>query len=162
MNEVDIQNIQETVEEFFQKMTVADVSVKVLLSMASAKENEAQELVSIDIAMSHEPQFFIGQNGQTLSELQRVLRMLLNKKLGKSFYVAVDINEYRKKKVEYVKNLARAMADEVAFTKEKRVLAPMSSYERMMVHSELSQRKDVVTESQGDGLERYVVITPVF
>jgi predicted RNA-binding protein Jag len=34
----------------------------------------------------------------------------------------------------------------------------MSAYERRVVHSELSQRTDVVTESQGEGFDRHIVI----
>ena len=36
----------------------------------------------------------------------------------------------------------------------------MSSYERRIIHTELSQRSDIITESQGDGFDRHVVIKP--
>jgi len=88
------------------------------------------------------------------------LRMILNKSLQKVFYLNLDINDYKKKKVEYLKFLAKDSADEVSFSKEEKVLLPMSSYERRIIHTELSQRSDIITESQGDGFDRHVVIKP--
>ena len=115
------------------------------------------DVVDLEVELD-EPQILIGQQGQTLFEIQRLLRTVLNKKLQKVFYFNLDINEYKKKKIEYLKDLARELANQVATTKEEKVLSPMSSYERRIIHAELAQRTDVVTESQGDSYERHVVI----
>ena len=72
----------------------------------------------------------------------------------------MDINDYKKKKVEYLKNLADCIANEVILTKEKKVLAPMPAYERRIIHAQLSARQDIKTESQGEGIDRCVVIEP--
>jgi predicted RNA-binding protein Jag len=34
----------------------------------------------------------------------------------------------------------------------------MSSYERRIIHAELSKRTDVATDSQGEGFDRHIVI----
>jgi spoIIIJ-associated protein len=107
-----------------------------------------------------EPQILIGQGGQTLFEIQRLLRMVLNKKLQNFFYLNLDINDYKKKKIEYLKDMAKDLADQTVSTKEEKILPAMSSYERRVVHAELSQRADVITESQGDGFDRHIVIKP--
>jgi len=86
--------------------------------------------------------------------------MVLCKKTGKNFYLKLDINDYQKQRVEYLKNLARETADQVAFLKQQKTLSPMSSYDRRIIHEELSGRHDVATESSGEGEERCVVITP--
>jgi spoIIIJ-associated protein len=52
------------------------------------------------------------------------------------------------------------VADQVVYSKEKKVLSPMPSYERRIIHAELSGRSDIVTESQGEGFERCIVISP--
>jgi predicted RNA-binding protein Jag len=52
------------------------------------------------------------------------------------------------------------LADLVALNKEEKALLPMSSYERRVIHAELSKRTDVITESQGDSFERHIVIKP--
>lgn len=162
----EINKIKETVDEFFEKMTIAVSSVEVGLSPAKKDLHNAdtstedpRETVDINVKLD-EPQILIGQGGQTLFEIQRLLRTVLDKKLKKVFFLNLDINDYKKKKVEYLKDMAKELADQVALTKEKKALAPMSSYERRVVHAELSQRTDVITESQGDGFDRHIVIKP--
>ncbi len=151
-----IKKIKEAVEEFFIKMTMP---VSFIDISCSSTENESLDVVNLDLKID-EPQILIGQGGQTLFEIQRLLKMILNKKLQKIFYFNLDINDYKKKKDEYLKALAKDLADQVVLTKEEKSLLPMSSYERRIVHSELSQRADVLTESQGDGLDRHIVIKP--
>ena len=74
------------------------------------------------------------------------------------FYIDLDINNYKKKKMEYLKELAKSVADEVAITKKEKELPPMSAYERRIIHLELAARGDVTTESIGQEPERKVVI----
>src|SRR3989344_6203285 len=148
----DLQKIKEVTGDFLQNMTITDVIIEVDLT---APEHQATnqniiDVVSVDIQLQ-EPQVLIGQNGQTLFDVQRLLKMIINKKLGKIMYVELDINNYKSKKVEYLKNLARTSADQVALTRQKEVLSPMPSYERRLIHAELSGRTDVTTQSQGEG-----------
>ncbi|MDO8530304.1 MAG: R3H domain-containing nucleic acid-binding protein [bacterium] len=180
LTEEDLQLIKGKTEEFLQKMNMGDFSVeakhalvenkfknfdslKVIDGLEANPQSSASradmEAVDVDVRIS-EAQFLIGQNGQTLLEFQRMLRMLLNKKLGKNFYLNVDINEYKKKKIEYLKDLAVSAADEVFTTKQKKVMSPMSAYERRIIHAQLAGRQDVTTQSQGEGFDRCVVIAP--
>ena len=159
----DINKIKETVEEFFNKMTITVSSIEAIASSEKveskdgATAEEDRDVVNLDMKLD-EPQILIGQGGQTLFETQRLLRTILNKKLQKVFYFNLDINDYKKQKIEYLKDLAKSVADEVALTKEEKTLSPMSAYERRIVHAELSQRTDVATESQGEGFDRHIVI----
>ncbi len=166
IDQEDIEKIKETTEEFFQKMTIGVLRLEVGFS---------GDIVNLDIILE-EPQILIGEKGQTLFEIQRILRSILNKKLSRStmyrdrgsstesgqkfFYLNLDINDYKKKKIEYLKSLAKDLADEVALTKEEKSLFPMLSYERRIIHTELSQRTDVITESRGEGQDRHIVIKP--
>ena len=54
--------------------------------------------------------------------------------------------------------LARAGAKKAAITKNDVVLPPMNAYERRLIHTELSIRPDIKTESVGQDLSRQVVI----
>ena len=166
IDESDIKNIEKFAEEFFEKMTMP-------ASKIGAKDSSEEEgfldqkdllagkkdSVVLDVFLE-EPQILIGQGGQTLFEIQRVLRVLLNKKLQKIFYLDLDINEYKAKKTEYLKNLAKELADHVFLTKETKILHPMPAYERRIMHKELSKRTDIISESQGDGQDRHIVIKP--
>lgn len=154
MEESEIKTIEQLFEELLQKLTVRVFSMQTKSLMMNGKE-----CINIDINVE-EPQMLIGQNGQTLFELQRLLMIMATKKLQKDFYIDMDINDYKKKKIEYVKNMANDLANQVAETKEEKVLPAMPSYERRIVHSELALRQDVVTESQGEGDQRCVVIKP--
>ncbi len=107
-----------------------------------------------------EPQILIGEGGQTLLEIQHLLKAILKKKLKENFYIDLDINDYKKKKNKYLKDLAKKIADEVALTKKERILPPMPAHERRIIHLELAQRGDVTTESTGQEPERRIIIRP--
>ena len=107
-----------------------------------------------------EPRHLIGQSGQVLLAIQHILRAVLRRKTEEVLYVDLDINDYKKNKLFYLKELAREAADEVALTKKTKELIPMSAYERRIVHLELQDRRDVVTESVGEDLDRRVEIKP--
>ena len=159
-----INKIKEAVKEFFEKMTIPVSSMEANLSSVKKETQGGQDLgegnievINLNIKLD-EPQILIGQQGQTLFEIQRLLRAILSRKLQRVFYLNLDINDYKKQKIEYLKNMAKDLADHVSLNKEEKSLPPMSSYERRIIHSELSQRTDVSTESQGEGFDRHIVI----
>jgi spoIIIJ-associated protein len=159
-NEID--KIKETALEFFEKMTITVSDIEI--SQSSEKKDirgieEVADVVALDVQLD-EPQILIGQGGQTLFEIQRLLRSVLNKRFKNIFYLNLDINGYKKKKVDYLKEMVKDVADQVSSTKKEKALSPMSSYERRIVHAELSERSDVTTESRGDGFDRHIVIKP--
>ncbi|OGZ21055.1 MAG: hypothetical protein A3D46_00350 [Candidatus Nealsonbacteria bacterium RIFCSPHIGHO2_02_FULL_43_13] len=150
MTPQEFEKLKSACEDFFKQTgLVSEVAVK----------NQADSTIFVDVK-ADEPQFLIGERGQTLSEIQRLLRAVLRRKAESpaSFYVDVDINDYKKKKAEYLKEVALTAADEVAITKREKELSPMSSYERRVVHTELASRTDVATESVGEEPERRVKI----
>ncbi len=150
MNGEDLEKIKEATEEFLTNMAVGGFEVKI-----SGQDDGG---VDIAIALAQEPQFLIGQEGKTLLDVQHIVRMIINKKLGAPVRIKVDINGYQEKKVQQLKKMARETADQVALTGLAKTLPPMSSYERRIVHAELAGRSDVLTQSQGEGLERCVAV----
>jgi spoIIIJ-associated protein len=147
--EVDKNAIQRIVLDFFSKMGfLADVFIE-----------KKEEKISIKI-QTEDPKVLIGQSGQTLSEIQHLLRIVIKRAIQGEFYLDVDINEYKEKKKEYLEETARLLADEVSLTKEERALPSMSPFDRRIIHTFLSNRSDVKTESDGEGIERRVVIKP--
>jgi len=159
IEEKEIGIIKENVRNFLDKMTVGTLGIEIKANSFENTYKENKEVVDIALLIE-EPQMLIGQNGQTLFEFSRLLKIILNKKLQKDFYVNVDINDYKKKKVEFLKELAKTTADQVVQTKEKKELPPMPSYERRVIHAELASRQDIISESQGEGNERHIVISP--
>ena len=148
----EFEKLKEAAKEFFEQTGLAlEVEVK----------NQADSTIFVDVK-AEEPQFLIGERGQTLSEIQRLLRAVLRRKTENPtpFFIDVDVNDYKKKKTEYLKEVARTSADEVAITKREKELPSMPPYERRVVHTELASRPDIATESIGEEPERRVKIKP--
>jgi len=150
-NKDDFQKMKALIEEFFKK-TSFELEVEVL--------PPKDQTVFVKIK-TPEPKVLIGKNGQALFDLQRLLKLILKRSLKlEEVYVDVDVNDYKKRKIEYLRELAKSAADEVALTKKEKVLEPMPSYERRIIHLELAERGDVITESIGKEPKRRVVIKP--
>ena len=103
----------------------------------------------------------IGNRGETLEALSYLLRRMVNKKLegteDKATFI-VDVNHYQTKKLDEFKEGLKTSADRVRLFKEPVELSPMTSYERMIVHSTFSDDPEITTESEGDGRFRRVVL----
>ena len=145
----DLIDVREKVQVFFQKMCF---SVHV--------ETEFNQSTLSIILSSDEPRLLIGERGRVLGDIQRLFRIILQKGFAEEFYVHVDVNGYKRKKAQYLKELATDVANQVALEKKEKQMEPMSSFERRIVHIELAGRSDVSTESIGNGLDRRVVIKP--
>ena len=102
----------------------------------------------------------IGQHGANLNALQYMTRILSYKKLSEPAYFVVDVEGYKQEREEFLRELAQAAAERVRDTKESLLLKPMSSYERRVVHAEISKTTDIMTESVGDEPERRILIKP--
>jgi len=147
----NLETIKKTVQEFFQK-TSFDIGIEFL--------EEKEETVYVKLK-TDEPKILIGQNGQTLVEIQHLLKAILRRQIDSPFYIDVDINNYKEKKSEYLKEIARSLADEVSISRREKELNPMPASERRIIHLELQNRQDITTQSTGEGLDRRLVIRPI-
>lgn len=150
LNKDDLEKIKAEIEKFFKKMTI-DVKIGPL--------SQREETLFVNLK-TEEPQILIGEKGQTMLAIQRLLKVITRRKFPETFYIDLDINDYKKKKIEYLRETARSVADEVTLTKKETILPSMPAYERRIVHLELADRQDVTTESIGEEPERRVVIKP--
>lgn len=100
----------------------------------------------------------IGYKGKTIESFQSLLNAMLQRENEESAKVFVEVNDYKKRKEEKLKNLANKMANNVIKFRKSIRLEPMSAYERLIIHTELAKRDDVETESQGEEPRRRVVI----
>ena len=152
LTQQDLEEIKKTIEEFFQKTTF-EVEIEFL----------PQRDLILPINLKTEiPEILIGQGGQTLAEIQHLLKVILKRKIktNEPFYLDIDINDYKKKKLIYLKELAKSTAQEVALTKKEKILPPMPASERRVIHLELATHPNVTTESLGQDPERRVVVKP--
>ena len=103
----------------------------------------------------------VGPRGTTLQAVQDLARVASQRRLGDhDTRLRVDIGGYRQRRKEALDRFALQMADEVKQSGVARVLEPMSSADRKIVHDALSEVEGISTRSEGDDPYRRVVITP--
>jgi spoIIIJ-associated protein len=100
----------------------------------------------------------IGKRGNTLDEIQFLLSLIVNRKRETYVKTALNIQDYREKREETLKNLARRTAERCRYYKRKVKLEPMNPYERRVIHSTLQEERDIVTYSEGNDPYRKVVV----
>ncbi len=115
----------------------------------------------INIKMySNNNSILIGKNGQTLRALQTIVKQVVYNKIKMNIYLLLDVENYKDKQKYYIERLAKKTAREVSQTKIEASLENMNSYERRIVHNVLTDFKGVITKSEGEEPNRYVVIKP--
>lgn len=102
----------------------------------------------------------IGRRGETLQALQFIVSMIVSRQLGRRCHINIDVEGYRARRIDRLRSLARRTASNVDESGQSLPLEPMSSFERRIVHMALADHTGVVTESDGEGAERRVVIHP--
>ena len=100
----------------------------------------------------------IGKNGKTLDALNIIIKQSIYNKTGLYPYFSLDVENYKEKQEEHIERLAKKIAKEVVSTKVDASLESMNSYERRIVHNCLTNFKGVITTSEGEEPNRYVVI----
>jgi spoIIIJ-associated protein len=103
----------------------------------------------------------IGKNGRTLEAIQLLMSIIANKNSLIKGKILLDIENYKKRKIKTLKQLAIRMAKKAIETKEEVILKPMSASERKTIHRTLSKNDEVITTSIGEEPDRKVIITPV-
>ena len=102
----------------------------------------------------------IGRRGETLQSLQFLVRMVVSRQLGRKAFVLIDVENYRQRRADMLRRLARRTAGRVASSGRSSALDPMPPGERRIVHMSLASHPRVMTESEGEGSQRRVVILP--
>ena len=103
----------------------------------------------------------VGPRGTTLQAVQDLARVAAQRRLGDhETRLRVDVGGYRERRRAALGKFATQMADEVKNSGVARVLEPMSSADRKIIHDTLSGMDGIATRSEGDDPYRRVVIAP--
>ena len=103
----------------------------------------------------------IGWRGDTLRALQLLLNNMVRREMPEAEPVVLDIERYRARREDSVRELALRVADRAKQNQERIGLEPMQPFERRAVHTALADDPDVTTESEGEEPDRRVVISPL-
>ncbi|HJA06513.1 MAG TPA: protein jag [Candidatus Mediterraneibacter pullicola] len=101
----------------------------------------------------------IGKRGQTLDSLQYLANRVANKHQSGYVRVKLDTENYRARREETLKHLAKNIAHKVKRNRRPVVLEPMNPYERRIIHSALQSDPYVTTHSEGEEPYRKVIVT---
>lgn len=149
------QDSKTTVSKMAQ--TLLDLlGVKGEVAVGEDKENEA---LSVNIT-TDDAGILIGRHGETISAFQVVLGQILQKQTGVWQRVLVDTGDYRTKQEEMLKSLAEQAAERVKQTGDPYTVYDLTSSQRRYVHMLLAEDPQIITESEGEGRERHLVVKP--
>jgi spoIIIJ-associated protein len=103
---------------------------------------------------------FVGPRGSTLTNLQDVTRVVSQRRLGDhDTRLRVDVGGYRQRRKDALGRFALKVASDVMESGTPRILEPMNSADRKIVHDTLATMDGIVTHSEGDDPFRRVVVS---
>jgi spoIIIJ-associated protein len=102
----------------------------------------------------------IGRRGATLDALQELVRSSVQRQTERRSHVRVDVEGYRARQLEKLRERCREAIAEVRETNAPVKLEPMDAYERKMMHDLVAASGGVTSASEGAEPRRRVVIRP--
>lgn len=147
---------EEIISELLEKMNL-EASVNARYGEESDKLPHRPILVDIT---GNDLSILIGRRAKTLNALQYITRLILGKELEHGIPLSIDVEGYRERREQQVRQLALRVAEQVSDTGREQALEPMPANERRFAHLELQDNPQVHTESAGTDPHRKVVIYP--
>ena len=100
----------------------------------------------------------IGRKGETLRSFEFLISFIIKRQLDKRVRVILDVEGYQERRRSNLVSIAESNAKKVIKYGKPIKMDPMSPFDRRIIHLALEKDKKVVTESQGNGPRRQVVI----
>jgi spoIIIJ-associated protein len=126
----------------------------------SVTAKETDEDIYFEIVCEEDYGNIIGRRGETLDALQYLTRLFVNRSENNNKRVALNVGDYRSRREETLKALAKRQANRVLKYSRSTALEPMNPYERRIIHTAIQEIEGVTSRSVGEGDRRRVVITP--
>lgn len=143
------EEMQKEIKTFLEKMTFP-------AAVVTSEDNGATRIA----IYTDDARFLIGSGGEIITVLDSMLKKIIQRKFPQAPRFFIDVNDYRQKKIEFLREDAKNFAKLVRMYRREKVLDPMPSFERRVVHSALSEYPDIITESIGEEPKRRIVIKP--
>ncbi len=100
----------------------------------------------------------IGRKGETLRSFEFLISFIIKRQLDKRVRVILDVEGYQERRRSNLVSIAESNAKKVIKYGKPIKMDPMSPFDRRIIHLALEKDKKVITESQGSGSRRQVVI----
>lgn len=131
-----------------------------LKSTAEIEEDIENDALVVNILGETESGLLIGSRGRTLSSLQTILGLIFRQRTGNWKRILVNVSGWREKEEERLKKLAEDTAERALTSGETQNLYNLTPAQRRIVHMTLSENSEIKTESQGEGADRYLTVSP--
>lgn len=143
-------NITTIIEDFLRKLTIEFDSIEVLQTQTH----------STFLIHTKDAGVLIGNQGENLEALSYLIRRIVERNIegGDRNVFIVDVNNYQTRKIQELVGGVQTSANRAKLFQQDVELSPMTSYERMIIHSAFSDDPDITTESYGEGKFRRVVL----
>lgn len=160
-NETPREDLNTNVEEAIQfaKKYLEDLLSFFGLNTDVYATTEDQEVIELHVPSTHLNGFLIGQHGDTMRALQYMVSSALKNSNYATTRVNVDVAEYKKQRADRLSTVAAEWVAKVKETGEPMHLKPMNAADRRVVHK-LANDEGLITESEGEGRDRHVVLKP--
>ena len=100
----------------------------------------------------------VGRRGEVLDALQELTRLAVLQKTGERSRLMLDIANWRRRRRDELSALGQKVARRVLESGEREELAPMTPFERKIVHDAVAGVDGVHSESEGVEPSRRVVV----
>ena len=138
----------------------AEELLKKMIEKFEVEVEEQDGLFQLIIKTEEEAPTVIGRHGETIRSLQKILEVILYKKLGEPVDILVNVNDYREKQKERLEQIAENIAQRVKTEQKEVPLRNFSSYERRVIHEYISNKhSDLTSYSVGEGRERQLIVS---
>lgn len=141
-------------KEFLRKV-VENMGLEVTIETSNKEDRVTIRLYS------NKDYILIGKEGRTLKALETLAKEYIQNKTGLYYKFSLDVSDYKEKNNKRLEILAKKTAKEVLSTNIPVALDNMTSYERRIIHSALTDFKGIKTESEGEEPNRHIVIKPL-
>ena len=140
-------------KSLLKKLDIKPIDIKV------KKDDEQALQLSLELNDS-DTGVLIGYHGDTISSLQLILGLMIYKDTGSWTRLVVNIGDYREKKQSSLEKTAEDTVRKVTFSGEPIALFNLNPFERRIIHVHLKDHPDVISESEGEGQNRHLIISP--
>ena len=120
-----------------------------------------EDVIELSVPSTHLNGFLIGQHGDTLRSLQYLVATALKNNEQELNRVNVDVADYKRHRRERLAVKVEKWIEEVKSSNKSMSLEPMNAADRRVVHKTVGDSRGVESESEGEGRDRHVVISPV-
>ena len=148
--DIDVQSIEKIFKEIVNHF-IGDANIK---SELSGKN------ILLSLNSEKDLGFLIGRKGEMIKNLEFLLSRISSKQIGKSIYVSIDINSYREKRMEKLKEKVLETINKVIAINRPLSLNPMNSFERREAYLIIEQNTQVIYKTKEYGKLKKITIFP--